>query len=955
LLYYVMPFVEGESLNARLTRDKHLPIQDAVAIAREVAEALDHAHSHGIVHRDIKPENILLYGGHAVIADFGIAKALSAAGAAGLTGTGFAIGTPAYMSPEQATADEVDVRSDVYALGCVLYEMLVGTPPFSGATPAAVIQQQIVATPPAPSDRRPAVSPELNAIVLRAMAKSPGDRFPSAGRLAEALAEAGTTPSRLFPAILARRVPQVLVAYGVLIGLVFWGLKVIVNRIVWSPHLPAFGLAVLALLMPAVGIVAYHRRGGASWRTALGNVGVAANAVAAALILGLSFGTTDLGAATTEVTVTDEEGKSVSRVVPKAEFRKNVLIFPFDNRSGDSAIAWLEHGLPLGLDVDLEQDMFVQISTSDALVEEFKKRNYPTGRGIPFTLKRELAGIGHMPLFVTGSYAQANGQLEVTVGLYETRRGKLVAERSYSGAGTLPLIDQITAQLKQDLGLPAQHLENTEDLAVADQLTPSTEAFRLLSEAYRLVTFDRNWQGASVAAAAAVSLDSTNAYAHLLHYALAMMGNDRAGAERAIESAMRHSYKLPERTRYQVKFQYYDFTRQAEKSLAVAEMRVELFPDDVEGRTMLGQAYLLRNRFGDAMEQLEAVLRIDPSRTEVLNQLGSLARGQGNLEAAEGYFQRYADAHPDDYRSYPPLASLQRLQGRFDAARATYEKAQLLEPGNVSLMASLAGLERHFGRPRDEITQLQLALEKAKTTLDSFIVLEALQNAHEYQGQIERAIQHLERRVVLAQRLLPPMQVLNLQLQNLDTYVKANQTEKARTILAGVERQLQPPFLEVGGIGHLAVALEAEDPAGAEQAIPRIEAFMQAFGAQVMVSLVLHAKGRVLEMRGECGKALEQYRAELADNPTNLSIHQAIGRCQRQLGQLDDAEASLRKSLVSSPHNPRVHYELALVEAARGNRPEAVEHLQEALRVWSDADTGYRHVQLARTKLSELQ
>jgi eukaryotic-like serine/threonine-protein kinase len=140
-LYYVMPYVEGESLEDRIARERQLSLDDAVRIAREVADALSYAHAHGVVHRDIKPGNILLEGGHAVVADFGIARAVRAAGDERLTQTGMAVGTPTYMSPEQASGEtEVDGRSDLYSLACVLYEMLAGQPPFTGPTAESVLE-----------------------------------------------------------------------------------------------------------------------------------------------------------------------------------------------------------------------------------------------------------------------------------------------------------------------------------------------------------------------------------------------------------------------------------------------------------------------------------------------------------------------------------------------------------------------------------------------------------------------------------------------------------------------------------------------------------------------------------------------------------------------------------------------------------------------------------------------
>ncbi|HEU4525795.1 MAG TPA: serine/threonine-protein kinase, partial [Gemmatimonadales bacterium] len=198
-LYYVMPLVEGESLRERLRREKQLPLDDALRIAREVADALSYAHAHGVVHRDIKPENILLESGHAVVADFGIARALSAAGNERLTETGLSLGTPTYMSPEQAAGSaDVDGRSDLYSLGCVLYEMLAGDPPFTGPTAAQVIQQHITVEPRSITQLRPAVPAAVAEAINRALAKTPADRFNPVGQFADALGkrtESETAPT----------------------------------------------------------------------------------------------------------------------------------------------------------------------------------------------------------------------------------------------------------------------------------------------------------------------------------------------------------------------------------------------------------------------------------------------------------------------------------------------------------------------------------------------------------------------------------------------------------------------------------------------------------------------------------------------------------------------------------------------------------------------------------------
>jgi eukaryotic-like serine/threonine-protein kinase len=175
------PYVEGESLRDRLERERQLPLEEALQLTREVAEALSYAHSRGVIHRDIKPENILLEGGHALVADFGIAKAVTAAGGERLTTTGISIGTPAYMSPEQAGGtDHVDGRSDLYSLGCVLYEILAGHPPFTGTTAHELLARH--ATDPVPPLRaaRDTIPEPIEDAIGQVLAKAPADRFATA-------------------------------------------------------------------------------------------------------------------------------------------------------------------------------------------------------------------------------------------------------------------------------------------------------------------------------------------------------------------------------------------------------------------------------------------------------------------------------------------------------------------------------------------------------------------------------------------------------------------------------------------------------------------------------------------------------------------------------------------------------------------------------------------------------
>ncbi len=226
-LYYVMPFVDGESLRERLKRGA-IPIHEAVRILREVVDALAHAHQHGIVHRDIKPDNVMLSGRHAVVTDFGVAKAVSAAGTDKLTTVGVALGTPTYMAPEQAMGEtNLDARADIYSVGALAYELLTGVPPFERPTAQALLSAHVLEKPTPPETRRAGIAPGLSDLVMRCLEKEKDNRYQTAEEMLPALEMLGTpsggvtpTHTRPLPATTksARRSPWIAIAAG--LGLV---------------------------------------------------------------------------------------------------------------------------------------------------------------------------------------------------------------------------------------------------------------------------------------------------------------------------------------------------------------------------------------------------------------------------------------------------------------------------------------------------------------------------------------------------------------------------------------------------------------------------------------------------------------------------------------------------------------------------------------------------------------
>ncbi len=222
--FYVMPFIDGESLRARLDRQKQLPVPDAVRIATDIASALEYAHARGLVHRDIKPENVLLTGDRALLADFGVARAVTEAAEDRITSTGLAVGTPAYMSPEQASGDRnIDTRTDIYSLGCVLFEMLAGIPPFVGPTPQAVVARRLAADAPPVRELRPTASRALERTVARSLERVPADRFSTAHDFAAALNDALAKPTSRGGTLVGRRARRTSVLALAVVALVAVG------------------------------------------------------------------------------------------------------------------------------------------------------------------------------------------------------------------------------------------------------------------------------------------------------------------------------------------------------------------------------------------------------------------------------------------------------------------------------------------------------------------------------------------------------------------------------------------------------------------------------------------------------------------------------------------------------------------------------------------------------------
>jgi TolB-like protein len=494
-LFYVMPYVEGESLRDRLNREKQLPVADALKIATEVADALGFAHEHNVIHRDIKPENILLEAKHAVVADFGVARAIEEAGETRLTETGIAIGTPAYLSPEQASGErELDGRSDIYALGCVLYEMLAGQPPFSGPTVESIVHQHLAAEPQSVTAVRATVPGEVEAAVSRSLAKAPADRYQSAEELAAALsAVSGAASGAILPAIAPRWSHPVAVAG--LFGLGAAAVLGVVYFLMMQLGLPDWVLLAAAVLLVVIlpftlgTALVERRRVTSAVPTPSSGVGSVLHrwlrwrkATQGSVIAFVGLGVVTTGYMGMRTLGVGPMGTVIAKGVLEAQDR--ILVVDFENRTSDSTLGAT---LTDALRIDLSQSPAIQVLQSQELRGALQRMGRDAAERMTLELAQELAEREGVKAIVAGEVGALGNGYVLSGRLVAVATGEVLIAERVTASGDQELIqavDDLSAKLRERIGESLSTVRSAPPLAQVT--TSSLEALRLLTQAQRM-------------------------------------------------------------------------------------------------------------------------------------------------------------------------------------------------------------------------------------------------------------------------------------------------------------------------------------------------------------------------------------------------------------------------------------------------------------------------------------
>ena len=615
ILYYVMPYVEGMTLRERIEAAGQLPVDEALRLAREIAEALAYAHARGIIHRDIKPGNVMLHSGHALVADFGIARALEESGEA-LTKTGLAVGTPQYMAPEQAGGERgVDGRADVYAVGAVLYEMLAGEPPFTGPTSRAVVMRSMTEAPRPITATRAGLSPTVEGVVLKALAKSPADRYAGADTMVQAIDRALDGVRSGASAVATGAGPTAVQVWGLfalgsaaMLALVYallrrWNLPV------WTLGFAGLLIAIGAVVLVVTGRVEARRRSGGrigsldrwfTWRNAVLGGG-AALLMWAAVATGFAL-QGPIGA----------DGGD----------RTRVAIIPFENQ-GTAEDAYFADGISDEVRGKLAQVEGLTVIASSSAAQ------YRQSTKTPQEIAREL-GVGYLLVGRVRWSGTTGGtrRVQVVPELVSGVTGATAWQQTFDSdaSDAFQVQSRIAAEVAAALGTQLGAREQRE---LARRPTSNASAYDLYLKARALTSVDANTQRqASALLEQAVALDSnfTEAWAALARVLARVYSNgsrDPAVGARARESMERALRLDPDgAVGHGAAARYYTLVEtDAARGKAAAERAIEIAPNDAE---ILSIAAGVDARSGDAaagIAKLERARELDPRSSAILAQL----------------------------------------------------------------------------------------------------------------------------------------------------------------------------------------------------------------------------------------------------------------------------------------------------------------------------------------------
>jgi len=948
LVYYIMPFIDGESLRAKIAREGELPVDEALRIMRDVTDALAYAHRHHLVHRDIKPENVLLSEGHALVADFGVAKAVTASSEdATLTSVGVALGTPLYMSPEQAAADpHIDHRADIYALGALAYEMLSGVPPFTGRSTQAVLAAHLTQAPDALTKHRASVPESLNQVILRCLEKKPADRWQNAGEVLSQI-ETILTPTRgthrvgepvgISSDVLAATDRAHPLRVAGLFGLAALVTLAIVYAAVRALGLPDWvltvGVALLVVGLPIVLVTGHHERKRAltasrermtvpapmeprplfTWRNVRWAGGVAfagLGLVAAAYMIMRVFGIGPVGT-----------------LVARGDVRQRdpLVVADFDNSTSDSALA---ASVTEALRVDLSQSSTIALLDREAVVSVLQRMGRDAAGELKAATAREVAEREGAKAFVAGEVAPLGAGFILSLRVMSTSSGAtLVAlrETATDQNQIIGAVDRLSARLRERLGESLKTIRSSQPL---DQVTTgSIDALRRYSRASQ-VFMRGNYTDAIPFLEQALEADSTFAMAYRkLSVVYFITGTQRARQVWAARKAFDYRHRLTPVERLLAEGLYYDRVEiDRQKAIdAYKSVLEDLDPRNVTALVNLAGIYNQTRRYREAEQLAVLAMRVGGGAASIYAHAAYAQVAQGKFAAAETTLTRFSANLPATPHLLSSRATVAGAKRDFARAALYYDSLLRSRPApnwRVVAQNGLADLALTRGRLADAERWRQEAMttNEARGAPDGYLAgaLYLAAGDLRHRNDPGAALRRIES--ALARHPLSSIPAIDRPYVSLaGLYAAAGRVADARRMLTAYNESVDNGLRRADAARYGAAGAIALAEGRTEDALTAFRT-LAAEGTGPFPGIVELAES--FDRAGRVDSAIVHYERFVAAHDrfaaTLLVVNDAVahaalvtGPCYRRLGELHER---------------------------RGDRDKAIDYYTRFVELWNDAD-----------------
>ncbi len=735
-------------------------------------------------------------------------------------------------------------------------------------------------------------------------------------------------------------VPYVIGAWGFIQVAAF-----LESRYQWAKNWPDFILVFSLIMLPSVLLFSYFRGKKSEQLVKTEKIFLPANFILALVLAFFALGKEDtIKNTASKVSVVNEEGQTVERVVPHVSSIKRVVLLPWDNEIEDEVQNWIGFGLPILVEADLEQDTRVIAISPQSLSEEMQEYNIKPDQKIPFAIKRKIAVDNYSDYFLEGKLSQTEDNYELVTTLYSTKDGKPIYSKEYTNSNPIEMVDNISQDFRKEVYVENELQEDFVDLPASNLYTSSLEALKAYTLGVQASSFQRNMATAISQIQTAISLDPNFAiaYATLSNYLLST--NQMKEAKEASKKAMQLEDMLSEPLQFVVKHGYMKL-ESPPKAIALLEMWSQIYPKDYTPYSYLISSYRQNGQAEKALLTAQRAHENGHSGSLLLT-LASLENAMGNLQEAKKYYDQFEKEFPNKIKDTFGKGNLYMAQGDFSKAKEHFEKLLLLDPDKANIISKLAEIEGHYGNFDRQLELLDEALKNEKQFVDSLTILQKKELVYLNLGRIETYFEEMEKRWQISTRVAPLDQLRSELLAPYNVEALINQgKENVLEELLAISSRLDKSIIDFDCVAEGNYYIFSNDAENLNASMDSCLAVFKKIQSAVQVNIVY---AFIAKVNGDYAKAVEY--VEEVQNESGLSdanLHM-FAEFYRLNEDYQKAEQKLKDGLKINPFNPKLLYQLALSYQAQGKKKEAKEAVQKAIDIWKNADANYKPALLAR-------